>query len=162
MGPEKCGVKATLLPQGLAEEVGVAQRGRPGHLQHQPASSPRGQAVVGLTPCCPSSQEEWPRLSLPSSLDPSCIYRPRSVDRMLGCQEGCFIMMMILNKLYLLARYQLTKSGEIIGAKPSESSRCEHTQFKKQDIQESGSSQPCSPPSPSLLPQSATSQSIII
>lgn len=84
MGPEKCGVKATLLPQGLAVEVGMAQRGRLGHLQHQSASSPRGQAVMGLTPCCPSSQEEWPLPSLPSSLDPSCVYSPRSEDRRLG------------------------------------------------------------------------------
>ena len=125
-GPEKCGVKATFLRQGLAAEVGMAQRGRLGHLRKQPAPSPQGQAVIGLTSFL--SGKNGPAPAFPPAWTHLAFTDP---DQRIGCWEGCSIRMMILNKLYLLAHYLLTKRGEIVGAQPSESAKCELTQFKK-------------------------------
>ena len=73
-----------------------------GHLPAAGAGSrsghgPEGQAGAPPEAACPLPagsgchrtrilplREEWPRPSPPSILDPSCIYRPRSEDRMLG------------------------------------------------------------------------------
>lgn len=91
--PEKCGVKANLLPQGLAAEVRHSSEGQAGSTPRNSLPPPQGVKLRGrlssdsdllpllwdVTHC----QGRVAQPHFPSSLGPFCIYRPRSEHRLL-------------------------------------------------------------------------------
>lgn len=129
--------RPTSCHRGWQQKSGTARRGRLGQLLETACllrkGSSWGAGCHQTQTCCPSSgmwhtvREEWPSPTFRPALAHFAFTDP---DQSIGCCGGCFVMMIILNKL-IYWRVTDTKRGEIISAQLNESSQGVHTQFKK-------------------------------